>query len=83
MAETPGGSGRSLPLLSAAFCGNGLRGGLTDREVRLLHEMRRLKERLPGTAPEDRQELLHRLALLQREREEARRERMSLLGHEG
>lgn len=83
MAETPGGSGRSLPLLSDAFCGNGLQGGLTDREVRLLREMRRLKERLPGTDPKDRQELLHRLALLKREREEARRERMSLLGHEG
>jgi hypothetical protein len=44
--------------------------------------MRRLQEALREAPPSARPELLARLALLKGEREEARRERMALLGHE-
>jgi len=82
VAPDADGPSRPLPLLAPPSCSNPVRGGLTDREVRLLREMRRLKEALREAPPSVRQELLARLDLLKGEREEARRERMALLGHE-
>lgn len=58
-----------------------IRGGLTDREVALLAQMRSLKETLRGAPPEERPALIRSLEALKALREEARRERMALLGH--
>ncbi|MEW6758366.1 MAG: hypothetical protein AB1347_09105 [Acidobacteriota bacterium] len=58
-----------------------IRGGLTDREVALLLQMKSLKEALRGAPPEERPALKRSLASLKARREEARRERMALLGH--
>jgi hypothetical protein len=61
-------------------------GGFTDREVKLLQEARALKleERdlhLRGDTSSQRDEIRRRLLELKTDLEEARRERMSLLGH--
>jgi hypothetical protein len=75
-------------------------GGLTDEEVRLLEEMRRLKEKILALRGGDRSAplakssraggeeavesvdaLKARMGALKREREEARRRRMAILGH--
>lgn len=82
MAASSGGARRLLLLLAPPSRSDRVRGGLTDREVRLLFEMRRLQEALKEAPPPLRRGLLERWASLRREREEARRERMVLLGHE-
>ena len=59
-----------------------VRGGLTDREVDLLQEMRQVKVALQAAAESERPALAARLHALKAQREEARRERMTLLGHQ-
>ena len=59
-----------------------VRGGLTEREVALLREMREVKARLQAAAESERPVLAARLDALKAQREAARRERMTLLGHQ-
>ena len=59
-----------------------VRGGLTEREVALLREMREVKARLQAAAEPERPALAARLDALKAQREAARRERMTLLGHQ-
>ncbi|MGA9752046.1 MAG: hypothetical protein WBS54_09675 [Acidobacteriota bacterium] len=56
-------------------------GGLTDREVDLLREMREVKVRLQAAAESERPPLAARLEALKVARHEARSERMALLGY--
>jgi hypothetical protein len=75
-----------LPLLETAegagwsAC-TAARGGLTDREVALLREMRQVKARLQTAAESERPALAARLEALRVARHQARRERMALLGY--
>ncbi len=66
---------------SAPTACNTIRGGLTGREVALLTRMRSLKEALRGAPPAERPALIRSLEALKAHRQEARRERMALLGH--
>ncbi|MEW5765776.1 MAG: hypothetical protein ACOYXN_07475 [Acidobacteriota bacterium] len=71
---------RVLRLIAPSACAT-VRGGLTDREVALLTQMRSLKETLRQAPPGERPALTRALESLRALREEARRERMALLGH--
>jgi hypothetical protein len=57
-------------------------GGLTDREVTLLSEMRDLKASLRSASPDHRPSLTSRLKALKLQRAAARAERMALLGYD-
>ena len=59
-----------------------VRGGLTDSEVALLAEMREVKRRLRTASRAEHPALASQLDALKAQREEARRERMTLLGHQ-
>ncbi|MGC8723653.1 MAG: hypothetical protein ACP5VF_07245 [Acidobacteriota bacterium] len=78
---------RRLPILETAegagwsAC-TAVRGGLTEREVALLREMREVKARLQTVAESERPALAARLEALKVARHQARRERMVLLGHQ-
>jgi hypothetical protein len=75
-------SGLKVLVTESSPCGYPVRGGLTDREVALLDEMRGLKEALRDAPPNARPVLAARLEALKALREDARKERMALLGHD-
>ncbi len=76
----------SLPILETAegapqsAC-TAVRVGLTDREMAILREMSETKRRLRIAPEAERPALAARLEALKGARQEARRERMALLGH--
>ena len=59
-----------------------VKGGLTEREAAILKEIREAKARLTGASARESEQIRSRLAELKRLKEEARRERMQILGYE-